>query len=225
VGYILTRPSSPDSPLIEACAKYIATQAHDPHAGGGAKKAPAASESLNEVRNALMRAISTMTATTPEDWRALAAAADNAAAHDGACGDHAAAMIFVMQCSLLGKRKRIREQTQHVADPSSLSPLIPAPPPQETPIPEKNSVITAPSPPPLPEPDKPSASKKIVDQFRLACERAFAAQPAPATLPEKIRQHEAMAALHDPSWASLAAWLHIMESSPAPGLGRLHATA
>jgi hypothetical protein len=194
----------------------------------------AAWEKANDIRDGLVQTISEMTATTPEGWRALAEAADNAAAHDGPFGEHAAAMIFVMQCSLLGKRKRIRDQALRMAEPAARDlrmPAAPATPPVratnvEIVSPKADAAITPPSPPPVRKPCKSSASKKIVDEFRFACERAFAPDaPLPTTIPIKIREHEAMAAANDGTWESLAAWLHIIETSALAGLGRLHATA
>jgi len=94
MGYILTSAVSPDADLIAACAQYIAG---DDDAGA-------------------MQDICGMTATTPEGWRALAAAADHAAGMKG--GSDAAALIFAMQRSLLSKRKRIRGETPGFAEPA-----------------------------------------------------------------------------------------------------------
>jgi len=238
VGYVLTSAVSPDAPLLEACAKYIAAGTRYARLADGAEEngdgGAAAWENVNAVRKELVQAISGMTATTPEGWRALAEAADDAAAHDGPFGNHAAAMIFVMQCSLLGKRKRLRGQEMRMLLPASdalrapAASAIPSVPAKnmETFSPKADSATTPTSNAPVPESYKASGSKKIAGRFRVACDRAFAgdAHP-PSSLPAKIREHEEVASASDSTWESLAAWLHIMDTSASSGLGRLYATA
>jgi hypothetical protein len=97
MGYILSSIASPDAALIAACARYIG----DEDNGG-------------------LTAISRMTATTPAGWYAIAAAADRAAdcENDG----HMAELIFVMQRSLLGKRKRILDLPPRLVEPEIVEP-------------------------------------------------------------------------------------------------------
>lgn len=242
MGYILTSAMSADARLIEACAKYVAPEAYYPHlfhgpADAHGDGAPAAGETLDDIRNALIQVISTTTVKTPEGWRALAAAADNAA-QDGACDHHAAAMIFVMQCSLLGKRKEIRHQARPIGEravpgfDSVRAPAARGLPPVSQRV--KTDAVSGNAGAETestggsraPAWDQPDASAQFVDDCRRACQCSFApAAPPLAALPATIRFHETMSVSNDVAWESLAAWIHIMDNSLAPGLGRLHATA
>jgi hypothetical protein len=197
MGYILTSAVSPDAILIEACARYITGE------GDGGP----------------MQAISNMTATTPEGWRALAAAADHAAELDNA--GHAAELIFVMQRSLLGKRKRIREQPPRVGEPANTNqPLA------------FNVALNTKNEPAMHEHtiaeiaeswciDKPSTAPAMTETLSGLAASGLAT----SGLAAKIQMRQAIAQEIYGDWRPASAYRNAMASLIPPDAGRVFVTA
>lgn len=187
MGYILTIVASPDAALIEACARYT----------GG------------DDDGGLVQTISKLTATTPEGWRALAGAADHAAAMDN--DRHAAELIFVMQRSLLGKRKRIRDQPPRVVAPANANqPLA------------FNIALN-------PKNDSAMHELTTAEIAESWCTEKPAAAPAltktPSRLAAKIQMRQAMAEEVFGDWKPAAAYLTAMASLIPPDADRVFVTA
>ncbi len=172
MGYVLTSAVMPDTALISACAQYI----------------------TGEDSAGAIQFIATMTASSPAGWHALAAAADHAA-DDGNDSD-AAELIFAMQRSLLGKRRRAGNQ------PFRAEPLAALPASQ---------------------PADESAAP-ISRSFALTIRREPALAP-PSKLAETIFARQAMARDAAEDWMLSSAYLATMAGFMVPEFGQLVATA